>query len=332
MKLPEPLFVQVLSGEHRLTSRQNLPHWFLEMRVAIGGGRKIETIGKIWEPEKKKYLPGSGDILVITGAKDKREQFKSIDFEGYKKIEADQLPEYAKCVVHGARATDAELDESIKMISDTSLWTDKKNYRFIMGCLEALDKKKLRMCPAAKSMHHSFQGGLLVHTGEVVQYLRSIVQISASKYSFVDGDVLLGSGVMHDIGKVFTYDFDAYGNAIYLKEESTLGHLYCGMRWIQNMSELPKYKDISPKFIDDVLHCVASHHGELKHGSMREMQSLEARLLHLADVISSEQGKIHRELQEIALNDSELPPKIKIYENNYWVSDKMKEYIEFLRS
>ena len=58
--------------------------------------------------------------------------------------------------------------------------------------------KHLKTHSAAKSIHHSYMGGLLEHTLSVTE----ICDFVAPRYQFVNRDILIASAMLHDIGKI----------------------------------------------------------------------------------------------------------------------------------
>ena len=58
--------------------------------------------------------------------------------------------------------------------------------------------KDFKYHSAAKTMHHSFRGGLVEHTLSVTQ----ICDFMAPRYEFVDRDILVACAMLHDVGKI----------------------------------------------------------------------------------------------------------------------------------
>ena len=173
--------------------------------------------------------------------------------------------------------------ETIKDIQDseiktvlTSLFADKT---FV---------EKFVNAPAAKRYHHNYKGGLLVHTNEVVEICKSISNI----YEDINRDLLLAGAILHDIGKIETYDYES--DEIDMNYEGVmLEHLFIGGCIIkEHMNSL----NISKKTKTDLIHLILSHHGnvELGWGSSVDPKTPEAIALHQADDMSA---KITRALE-----------------------------------
>jgi len=182
----------------------------------------------------------------------------------------------------------------------------------------------LRACPAATHIHHQYHGGLLVHTAEVLEMCRAVVESSRRRYPFINQDVVYSSAILHDIGKAYTYSINEMGAAESLLTEKTIGHLFYGMHLVQNAG------DASPdnkEFVDEVLHCIATHHGLPEYGSLKVVQSIEAGILSRVDYISSRNGMVDSVLKDSLKANQPLQESFKIYGDPYFASIGMKEFV-----
>ncbi|MFA5451646.1 MAG: HD domain-containing protein [Dehalococcoidales bacterium] len=146
-------------------------------------------------------------------------------------------------------------------------------------------------CPAAMYHHHNYIGGLLEHTLEVVR--------QAQKLSFgedINDDLLLAGAILHDIGKIWTYDWS--GCSIIMTDLGKMvGHIVKG---IVKVSEVgAKITELNDETIRLLLHLIASHHGKLEWGSPVEPVTKEALILHKADLADVEFWKIAKAASEV---------------------------------
>lgn len=138
---------------------------------------------------------------------------------------------------------------------------------------------QFKLAPAAKRVHHAYLGGLLIHTRNVVK----LGEHFAAVYPSVNRDLLVTAGILHDIGKVYEYQF--IKSIDFSTEGRMLGHIVIGYeltaRMIQKISGFPDILRCK------VLHMILSHHGELEWGAPKLPVFLEALILHFADNLDS---------------------------------------------
>ncbi|MCB8983807.1 MAG: HD domain-containing protein [Ardenticatenaceae bacterium] len=133
--------------------------------------------------------------------------------------------------------------------------------------------------PAARNMHHAVLGGLLEHTLSMA----AIAGYLADHYPHVNRNLLLTGVLLHDMGKPLEYDVD---NSFAFTEDGRLvGHIVRAIVMIETAAA-----ELGTMPADDVrqlVHLVASHHGNLEWGSPVVPKTLEAVLLHQIDLLDS---------------------------------------------
>jgi 3'-5' exoribonuclease len=161
-------------------------------------------------------------------------------------------------------------------------------------CYEVIDDHRFSVAPASLSHHHAYAGGLAEHTLEVLRYLNAQTVV----FPNVNTDVLITAAVWHDYMKVREYAAsgmipnhwvhapDGFGKKI--------GHISAGA---MKFNEIAADRNVDLKLTDAVVHCLLAHHGRREWGSPVEPQTLEALLLHQADLLSANYGKT----KEVAL-------------------------------
>lgn len=133
--------------------------------------------------------------------------------------------------------------------------------------------------PAAKMVHHAYLGGLAVHTLGVLQLLQSMQAV----LDFLDLDLLICGGILHDIGKIQEY---TYKKCIDISGRGRLlGHILIGSEMVsERIRGLAEFPD---ELKSRVLHMILSHHGEKEWGSPKPPLFPEALVLHHADNLDS---------------------------------------------
>lgn len=78
---------------------------------------------------------------------------------------------------------------------------------FIKRVLERRDRLEVFLrAPASKSYHHNEPGGLLAHSLEVAQNVMRMAQINEPDMPRNLQEIGFVAGLLHDIGKTYTYD------------------------------------------------------------------------------------------------------------------------------
>ena len=128
---------------------------------------------------------------------------------------------------------------------------------------------------AAKTVHHSFVGGLLEHTLSVVKLCEYYVQ----QYPYLNRDLLFTAAAFHDVGKL--KEISNFPGNDYTDDGQLLGHIVMGCELVgygcRSIKGFPK------KLASELQHCILAHHGELEFGSPKKPALPEALALNLAD-------------------------------------------------
>ncbi len=161
-------------------------------------------------------------------------------------------------------------------------------------CRSMLRRHETEFCkiPAAKSVHHGFVGGLLMHTS----YMLEIADFLAGLYpAVICRDLLLTGTLLHDIAKLVEFTTSDLGLVTgYSTKGQLLGHLVMGA---QEAAEVCRELSISEEKSVLVQHMLLSHHGQPEFGAAVVPQCAEAELLSCIDIIDSRM-EIYRETLE----------------------------------
>jgi len=133
--------------------------------------------------------------------------------------------------------------------------------------------------PAATSVHHSFPGGLLNHTYQMLHMLEGIFpNIPYNEDMKIEYCIL--AIMFHDWGKMREYTTDGECT----KYMYLLGHIYMSAQYLQLILS---QANIDKDEINLIVHCVLAHHGELEYGSPVKPCTPEAQLVNYLDNISA---------------------------------------------
>ena len=166
------------------------------------------------------------------------------------------------------------------------------DYRVVALALLARHEKRFSEIPAAKSVHHGFLSGLLMHTANMLKTADFLAGLYADT---VDRSLLLAGTFAHDLMKEREFTFSQLGLAAdYSVPGQLLGHLVMGAQEIADVAQemgIPEEKSIL------LQHMILSHHGEPEFGAAVRPMCAEAELLSCIDQIDSRM-EIYRETLE----------------------------------
>ncbi len=166
---------------------------------------------------------------------------------------------------------------------------EDRDYREVCKTVLARHGDALRTIPAAKSVHHSFLNGLLMHTLNMARQADFLSKLYAGT---VDRSLLLAGTCLHDIGKEREFLFTNLGLVTdYSVSGELLGHLVMGAQEVADAARelgTPEEKAVL------LQHLLLSHHGEPEFGAAVRPMTAEAELLSYIDLIDSRM-EIYRE-------------------------------------
>ncbi len=144
--------------------------------------------------------------------------------------------------------------------------------------------------PAAKSVHHGFVHGLLMHT---VNMMKTALFLAAQYGEFLDRDLLLAGTFLHDFAKIREFQVSQTGLVTdYTTQGQLLGHLVMGA---QEVGGICAACGVSEERSMLLQHMILSHHGQPEFGAAVLPQCAEAELLCYIDMIDSRM-EIYREV------------------------------------
>jgi 3'-5' exoribonuclease len=325
MSLPVPLYAYVVE-EQRKTTKNGMSYWQNQLKT-VSGIIRANTWDIKKDAESSPLVPHKGDIISITVLHDSMAEHKSITIKEFNRITREDLPDDAKSVLEVEKADPKQLEYAASLIWDNSFWENPKHHEFTTRCLKKLGVEKLQACPAATHIHHRYAGGLLVHTAEVLQICRAIAEASP-QYGFINRDVLYAGAILHDMGKVYTYCINEIGMASHYLNEKTVGHLFYSVHLVETTYSENKTL-VERWFVDEVMHCVGSHHGDPVYGSLKKVQSIEAGIISKVDYISARNGMVDAMLRDAVRSKQTLPDHdFVVYGDSYFASHGMKKYME----
>ncbi|GAB4252685.1 MAG: HD domain-containing protein [Thermoleophilia bacterium] len=220
-----------------------------EIGAGFEGGDVVMVEGRVTEYQGRAQI----DALTVTRAADG--QINPRDFLPQTYRDLEELKGFL--AFHIESVTDQDYRRLLDAVFDGELFD-----RFVEA-------------PAAKQFHHAYLGGLLEHTVSVAGLCDHVCQ----QYTRVNRDLLITAALLHDIGKVEELTFSC--TIDYSDAGKFLGHVVLGLTLVTERARaLPGFPD---EKLQHLLHCIASHHGELEWGSPKRPKTIEALIIHHVD-------------------------------------------------
>ena len=230
--------------------------------------------GKVWDPnsggiadyDEKDFIEVFGEVVSYNGALQLNIKQLRKPFEDEYNA-ADYMPTTEKSIA----GMYGELLSYIKQV-------ENRYFRALLEYYFVNDEMFIHTFQthsAAKSVHHSFTGGLLEHTLSIVKMCEYYVKA----YPVLNKDLLYTAAIFHDIGK--TKELSDFPENDYTDDGQLLGHIVMGVEMIHE--GVRAIEGFPAKLASELKHCVVAHHGELEYGSPKKPALIEAVALHYAD-------------------------------------------------
>jgi 3'-5' exoribonuclease len=142
---------------------------------------------------------------------------------------------------------------------------------------------------ASTEHHHCFPTGLILHTLEVADNAHHI----SKHFSFCDKDILITSALWHDLAKIWDYAKrtpSTDNSAEWEKTEFRARVHHVSGSNAEFTANAIRF-GVNRQTIQAIQHCIIAHHCTKDWGSPRHPASIEAIILHQADMLSAKYPK-----------------------------------------
>ena len=123
-------------------------------------------------------------------------------------------------------------------------------------------------------------------------------------YTYVNRDLVITGAILHDIGKLKEYVATAAIDKT--SEGNFIGHIVMGDRWIKDKIAELKDKDFDLDLENKLCHIILSHHGKYEFGSPRMPKTIEACVVHQADLMDSQVKNFMQNIEEGRKNSDDI--------------------------
>ena len=271
----------LLSGAYAKQSANGKPFLSVELGDASG---TIE--GKVWDYSGPVSPADTGEVVKIRGL--------VTEFRGAPQVTVDQIRLARQDDVYNVKSLvptapmdeDAAYQELMALVDSIA---DEDYRKVCRGVLERYGERFFTI-PAAKSVHHGFLHGLLMHT---LFMARTADYLSGLYAGVIDRSLLLAGAILHDVAKCEEFNTSPLGLVTeYSVRGQLLGHLVMGAQAVAPCAEalgIPEEKSTL------LQHLLLSHHGQPEFGAAVVPICAESELLSLIDTMDSRM-EIYREV------------------------------------
>lgn len=233
---------------------------------------------KVWDFNSSIYPEDIGKVVKLRGTVS--EYRGSLQFTASKFRFADERDHYD--ISNLVPVAPIDVEESYKRVQEIAASIEDSDYRRVAELMLQRHGDEFRRIPAAKSVHHSFVSGLLMHTANMLHSADVLADIYSE---VIDRSLLLTGTLLHDFAKAREFSFTELGLVSeYSVEGQLLGHLVMGAQEVAAVCDelgVPAEKSLL------LQHMILSHHGEPDFGAAVRPLCAEAELLHYIDLIDS---------------------------------------------
>jgi len=231
----------------------------------------------------------SGDFVKVQGRTELFNSRLQLVIENIRRVNPDQDRGQGfreeDCVLSAPRPVEEmwkELDELILHVRDPFV-------RELLQRITAKHVEKLRIWPAALTVHHAYRSGFLEH---ILSVARSALTLGAAYGA--NQDLLTAGALLHDIGKLEELEYDR--STSYTREGNLVGHVTLGVMMARaTMTAIPDFPDVLRTQIE---HLIVSHHGHKEFGAPVEPMTIEAMILSAADDLDAKINQVKQALAE----------------------------------
>ncbi len=145
----------------------------------------------------------------------------------------------------------------------------------LLRCFTTDVLEQFHRWPAAVRHHGAVVGGLLEHTVNVTLIAYRLTQLYTC-----NRELVLAGALLHDIGKL--KELEEQVGVGFTIAGSMFGHIFLGAQFVQEHAE--QVSELDEETCLDLLHIILAHHGTKEFGSPVCPLTIEALMVHLADM------------------------------------------------
>lgn len=269
---------------------------YLKVRLSDDTGK---ISGNIWDSDKVDFdghlsAMHDGDVVQIMGYVSEYRDKPQLDKFDLLPVDVNDLSQELSAQLSGKPVF--EHDEYIQKVLHFLGMMQEGPWKQIVQQIYFKYEDRIWTSPAAASMHHDMNGGLVLHTLTMAQSAVSLYEVYKPLYPHLNLDLMIAGALLHDVGKVL--ELSGPTATHYTSLGVLEGHIViCVAEITQTATELNL--DPQSEEIQLLIHMILAHHLKGEWGSPVSPAFIEAQLLHHID-------KIDADVQEFKKTESEL--------------------------
>jgi 3'-5' exoribonuclease len=220
-------------------------------------------------PQREINVPQAGRVVLIEGL---IEDYKKMMQIKLSRVELDETAPLDIFVV----STRHNLDELEDQFWNLMIKVQHPGLQAILrDCFTNDVIEQFRCWPAAVRHHGAVVGGLLEHTVHVSLITQYLANLYSCKH-----ELALAGALLHDIGKL--QELEEQPGKGFTPDGYMFGHIFLGTQYVQQQAK--HLTEIDEATWLDLLHIILAHHGTKEFGSPVYPATIEALIVHLADM------------------------------------------------
>lgn len=248
--------------------------------------------GKIWNYDGPVTSSDAGNVVYVEGSVGEYNGALQATLGEFRIASREEFSEVKGLVPSAPFYT----GDMWKIIYDAKDSIQDPDYKKV--CCKLLSQEAFREIPAAKSVHHAFLHGLLMHTATMAKAAMALADIYSG---FINRDLFIAGVLLHDIGKIKEFDLSPLGLVSqYSVEGQLMGHLVIGA---QMVAETAKEVGMPANKVTLLQHLILSHHGEPELGAAVKPVCAEAFLLNSIDSMDAHMETYREQLTKMEIGE-----------------------------
>lgn len=265
---------------------------YLDFTLQDAGG---EVNAKLWDYSTSAHGTFAvGDIIKVRGTVNVWKDVEQLKIERIRQKRDDDQVDMSAIV----SSSPVDGEATFKTIYDfAGSFKDEDLARLTQYLLRGR-KEKIESYPAALRLHHAMRGGLMFHTGTMLEVAKKLVGIYKPYYPELSEELIYAGVILHDIAKTEELSVSELGVATaYSARGQLMGHINMGVCMVeQAAAELSVPEELTTL----LSHILLAHHGQPEFGSPKFPMFPEAEIVSDIDMLDARMFEMFDALAGVA--------------------------------